>query len=177
MNVHRGVVYANVEDDDSFDMHDTDERDPDESFEIPRCCFETHSKISDFFIRKDNFVLRKMSGVQDDYEFKDELGEGTFGKVYKGIHKVTGEVRAIKQISRSKITRYDRFINEVNALKMLDHPNIIKLFEIYEEEDNVYLVQEMCNGGELFQRIADAEFLTEKQAAVIFHQILQAILY
>jgi calcium-dependent protein kinase len=50
--------------------------------------------------------------------------------------------RAIKLIKREKIKNFQRFINEVNALKTLDHPNVIKLFEIYEDEENVYLVQE-----------------------------------
>ena len=64
----------------------------------------------------------------------------------------TGIKRAIKLISRQKIKRFDRFINEVRALKTLvillrspcaqDHPNVIKLFEIYEDQENVYLVQE-----------------------------------
>jgi len=86
-------------------------------------------------------------------------------------------VRAIKQIARSKITKIERFLNEVHALKTLDHPNIIKLFEIYEDKDNVYLVQELCTGGELFDRIVENQYLNEKQAAVVFQQIIQSILY
>ena len=105
------------------------------------------------------------------------MGKGTYGIVYKGIHINTGEVRAIKQISRSKITKIERFLNEVHALKTLDHPNIIKLFEIYEDKDNVYLVQELCTGGELFDRIVENQYLNEKQAAVLFQQIIQSILY
>lgn len=52
----------------------------------------------------------------------------------------TGIKRAIKLISRKKIKRFDRFINEIRALKTLDHPNVIKLYEIYEDAENVYLV-------------------------------------
>lgn len=51
-----------------------------------------------------------------------------------------GIKRAIKLISRKKIKRFDRFINEIRALKTLDHPNVIKLYEIYEDAENVYLV-------------------------------------
>lgn len=115
--------------------------------------------------------------MEDDYTLDSELGKGTYGIVYKGIHKLTGDVRAVKQIARSKIKKYERFINEVTALKTLDHPNIIKLFEVYEDEENVYLVQEMCTGGELFDRIVEKQYLSEKQAATLFHQIVQAILY
>lgn len=128
-------------------------------------------------LNKDTFVFNKKSKVEDDYTLDAELGKGTYGVVYKGIHNLTGEVRAIKQIARSKIKKYERFINEVTALKTLDHPNIIKLFEVYEEKDNVYLVQEMWTGGELFDRIVEKQYISEKQASVLFQQVLQAILY
>lgn len=121
--------------------------------------------------------MKKDSKLQDDYDLDGELGKGTYGIVYKGIDKITGDIRAVKQISRAKIKKYERFINEVHALKTLDHPNIIKLFEIYEEEDDVYLVQELCTGGELFDRIVENQYLSEKQAAEYFQQILQSILY
>ena len=62
-------------------------------------------------------------------------------------------------------------------MKTLDHPNIIKLFEIYEDTDSIYLVQEFCAGGELFDYIWENETLTEKVAAEIFEQMTQAIVY
>jgi len=62
--------------------------------------------------------------------------------VRKAKDKDTEEVRAIKTISRDKIKNYKRFINEVNVLKTLDHPNIIKLFEVYEDKTDVHLVTE-----------------------------------
>ena len=68
-------------------------------------------------------------------------------------------------------------MGEVAALKTLDHPNIIKLYEVYEDKDCVYLVQEYCEGGELFDYIAEQERLSEKEAARIFHQITSSILY
>ena len=60
-------------------------------------------------------------------------------------------------MKENKIKNFQRFYNEVNALKTLDHPHIIKLFEIYEDDENVYLVQELCTGGELF------DFIVEKK--------------
>jgi serine/threonine protein kinase len=73
--------------------------------------------------------------------------------------------------------RYNNFINEVSALKLLDHPNIIKLYEVYEDENAVYLVQEYCDGGELFDYIANKESLSESEASGIFQQMLSAIIY
>ena len=96
--------------------------------------------MKEILIKKDLWVIKKESDVKQDYKFIKELGKGTYGNVFLAENKTTGEQRAIKEIQRSKIKRYDRFINEVNAMKTLDHPNIIKLFEIYESEDAVYLV-------------------------------------
>lgn len=105
------------------------------------------------------------------------LGEGAFGIVYLGTDIDSGIQRAIKVIEKKKIKNYQRFYNEVNALKTLDHPHIIKLFEVYEDKKNVYLAQELCKGGELFDFIVEREFLTEDIAAKIFKQIMQAIVY
>jgi len=96
--------------------------------------------MKDILIKKDLWVLKMETDIKKDYTFVKELGKGTYGNVYLGKHKRTGEERAIKEIQRTKIKRYDWFINEVNAMKILDHPNIIKLFEIYESEEAVYLV-------------------------------------
>jgi calcium-dependent protein kinase len=116
--------------------------------------------------------------VFNDYEVNDKvIGEGTYGVVFTAVDKVSKQEVAIKRIPREKIRNYQRFLNEINALKKLDHPNVIKLFEIYEDEDDVYLVQEICKGGELFDYIINQEFLSERQAAVIFQQILLSVMY
>ena len=94
-----------------------------------------------------------------------------------GSHKDTQQKRAIKVIARSKIKNWDRFLTEVKILQQLDHPNVIKLYEYFEEKENVYLVTELCAGGELFDRIIEKEFFTEVEAAKVFKQILQALNY
>lgn len=65
----------------------------------------------------------------------------------------------------------------MTALRTLDHPNIIKLFEVFEDDANIYLVQEFCGGGELFDEIAEKDHFDERYAAKIFEQILKALLY
>lgn len=55
----------------------------------------------------------------------------------------------------------ERFKQEITILQTLDHPNVLKLFEYFEDEKNVYLVTEACRGGELFDRIIENEFFTE----------------
>jgi calcium-dependent protein kinase len=77
-------------------------------------------------------------------------------------------MRAVKEIPRSKIKNWDRFLTEVKILQELDHPHVIKLYEYFEDEECVYLVTEICQGGELFDRIIAQEYFSEKQAALIF---------
>ena len=62
-------------------------------------------------------------------------------------------------------------------LQQLTHPNILKLIEYFEDEKNYYIITELCNGGELFDKIIENEFFTEHQAARIFNQLLQGLNY
>lgn len=62
----------------------------------------------------------------------------------------------------------DKFMMEIKILQELDHPNIIKLYEYFEDAKYVYLVTELCSGGELFDRIAEEQFFCEEKAAKIF---------
>lgn len=115
------------------------------------------------------------------YKFIAELGKGTYGSVYRIEDKITGEIRACKKVDKKQIKRKDRFKNEIILLKVTDHQNIIKLFDIYEDNFYVYLVMEECQGGELFEvlreRARNSNFYTEREAAGIFKQILSAIVY
>lgn len=177
MSGYKGKESLQIDDYIDIDDSNLKELDPAESFDVLKAKFDIKKIITEFAIKKENFVFNKNSKMEDDYDLDGELGKGTYGVVYKGIHKLTGEIRAIKQIARSKIKKYERFLNEVTALKTLDHPNIIKLFEIYQDETDVYLVQELCTGGELFDRIVEKQYLSEKQASILFQQILQSILH
>merc|ERR1712032_1235154 len=71
----------------------------------------------------------------------------------------------------------ERFKQEIAIMKLMDHPNIVKLFESFEDHRNIYLVMELCSGGELFDRIIDAGHFTEVQAAILMQQILRAMFY
>ena len=75
------------------------------------------------------------------------MGRGTYGVVTGATHIESGQRRAIKTIPRSKIKNWERFEAEVNILKVLDHPNVIKFYEYFEDETNVHLVTELCTGG------------------------------
>lgn len=99
-----------------------------------------------YVVKKMYFVSHKLDDVYKYFDFEAEpVGFGSFGTVYKAIEKGTDIVRAIKVINIDHLktgSKYNNFINEVTSLKMLDHPNIIKLYEVYEYDSKVFLVQE-----------------------------------
>jgi len=96
------------------------------------------------------------------------LGSGTYGEVIKAKKKGSKIVRAIKKIPKKHVKHPERFTREIEIMKKLDHPNIIKLFETFEDSRCIYLVMELCEGGELFDRIIEKGHFTEAEARVIF---------
>jgi calcium-dependent protein kinase len=90
------------------------------------------------------------------------LGSGTFGVVHRVQHRTTKQIRACKTIPLKKIKNKSRFEDEVKILQTLDHPNVLKLYEYFVDAKNVYLVTELCKGGELFDMIVEQEFFNEK---------------
>lgn len=67
--------------------------------------------------------------------------------------------------------------NEINILKEIDHPNIVKMYEFFEDEKRYYLVTEICKGGELFDEVLRLGFFSEKNAAVLIKQVLSCVNY
>jgi calcium-dependent protein kinase len=94
---------------------------------------------------------------------------GGYGKVMRCTHKSTGEVRAVKIMDKAYITppEQTRLKYEIDILKNLTHPNILRLFEVFEDLKNIYLVTELCEGGELFDEIMNKKSFSEKDAAQI----------
>ena len=84
--------------------------------------------------RKESFVLKASGNLSDTYYIKKDLGSGSYGKVFQVKHKTTGDVRACKQLHIKRIDNYEKFMLEINILSKMDHPNIIKLYEVYEDK-------------------------------------------
>lgn len=80
---------------------------------------------------------------------------------------------------KSKFSRslYLNFIFDFNVKIIQDHPNIIKIFEFYQDERYFYIVTELCNGGELFDKIIEERHFSEKRAAEIMQQVISAVFY
>ena len=93
------------------------------------------------------------------------------------VNKLSKLKRAIKIIPKSMIEDEKRFRKEIDILRNLDHPHIIKLFETFEDTRNIYLVMELCEGGELFDKIVSKGCFNEDQTRIIFKQIVLALNY
>ena len=91
----------------------------------------------------------------------------------------SGQIRAVKILRKEKLSKFDidRLSHEVEIMKRLDHPNILKIYELYEDEKRFYLVMEICAGGELFDELQLNEKLDESIASIYTEQILTAVAY
>lgn len=125
-----------------------------------------------------HLIVKHAGNVRDVYELDDaKIGEGAFGTVCLGKHKATGAVRAIKSVARGSQKNYELLTKEIAAMKAMDHPHIIQLFETFEDRKCIYFAMELCSGGELFDRISQQHHFSEKHAAILMRQILQSINY
>ena len=124
-------------------------------------------------------VYHKGEKITDFFKMEEELGRGSFAIVYSAINKSTGERVAVKVFEKTSMTEDDELMlhQEVDILSQLDHPNVVKLFEVFDEDDCMYLVMELMTGGELFDRIVEKEHYSEKEAADTLRPIVDAIRY
>lgn len=97
----------------------------------------------------------------------------------KCVQKSTGAIRAVKILGKANMAQSEsiRVRYEIDVLKNLTHPNILRLFEVFEDAQNLYLVTEYCDGGELFDAIIKRGKFEEKDAAQIIKQVLSSISY
>ena len=116
-----------------------------------------------------------------DYLLNKEIGSGGFAKVVEATHIPTGEKVAVKIMDKAQIfsepLNLNRIQREIAILKIVRHNNIIKLYELMETPDKIYMVMEYCNGGELFDYIVSKQHLTERQACRFFQEIINCLEY
>ena len=114
------------------------------------------------------------------YLLGEALGEGAFAKVRLATQIHIKEKCAIKIVDKrflENIQDIQRLRKEIKILKKIRHKNIIQLYDIMESKTNLYFVMEYCKGGELFDYIVQKRRLTEKEACIFFHQIINGIEY
>ena len=125
---------------------------------------------------KSAFVCYKTSKINEEYLLGETLGQGAFGTVRKAIHKLTNQERAIKILKKRQQDERKLFL-EVNILSKLAHPNIMEIYEFYEDKANFYIVSELCKGGELFDAMTEKGAFKEAEACPIMLQLVSAICY
>jgi len=117
--------------------------------------------------------------VNTDYELGDLVGEGAFGVVRRCIHRDTGQVYACKTVVKSQLKRradVEDVRREVQILMMLSsHPNVAALLAIYEDNEAVHLILELCEGGQVFDAICAQGFVSERNVAKLFRKMVEVV--
>ncbi|CAK75108.1 unnamed protein product (macronuclear) [Paramecium tetraurelia] len=145
-----------------------------------RSLVQQQGQEKQWIIKQTMFVrINSKKNVSEFYTIKEMIGQGGFGKVYKVVHRQTGMIRAMKLILKSKLKKEDqeKLLEETSILMDIDHPNIVKLYEMYQDDNSYFLISEYCDGGELFEKIKFVLILTEKEIASYMKQILSAVSY
>ncbi|XP_004554780.1 MAP/microtubule affinity-regulating kinase 3a isoform X8 [Maylandia zebra] len=114
-----------------------------------------------------------------NYRLLKTIGKGNFAKVKLARHMLTGREVAIKIIDKTQLNpnSLQKLFREVRIMKILNHPNIVKLFEVIETERTLYLVMEYASGGEVFDYLVAHGRMKEKEARAKFRQIVSAVQY
>uniref|UniRef100_A0A671YHI4 MAP/microtubule affinity-regulating kinase 3 n=1 Tax=Sparus aurata TaxID=8175 RepID=A0A671YHI4_SPAAU len=114
-----------------------------------------------------------------NYRLLKTIGKGNFAKVKLARHVLTGREVAVKIIDKTQLnpTSLQKLFREVRIMKLLNHPNIVKLFEVIETEKTLYLVMEYASGGEVFDYLVAHGRMKEKEARAKFRQIVSAVQY
>jgi calcium-dependent protein kinase len=137
-------------------------------------CVSVHKKPT-----KKNIQLAKYTfsiDIKSVYEFLNFCGSGRYGTVTRAILiNDPSKEFAIKKINKEIINDPEELRKEVNILCELHHPNIIKIYETYEDMNNFYIVMQYCSGGTLYNKIISMKYFNEIDAAVIIKQVIRAI--
>ena len=141
---------------------------------------EIPKNIVDVKFKTDILVKEYFGNPFDIYKELEELGEGAYGVVKKVCLKDNPEtLRAMKIISKENIVegQSQKLLDEIKILKKLEHPNIMKIFEYFDDSSNIYIVSELCDEGDLLGKITKLGSMSELVVNFLMGQILNAISY
>ena len=124
-------------------------------------------------LARENLIKIQKESITNYYEIIGELGSGSYGAVKKVRHKQLKELRAMKII----LKKSENAKTEIDIMRKISHPNIVNIFDIFEDSKKYYIMMEICEGGELFEAISEQGAFTEEDCAHIMRQILAAVNY
>ena len=138
---------------------------------------EISQPLMDIKIDAKNFIRENAEDCLTNYEKITQLGSGSYGSVYKVLKKSTNQLRALKIIPKYFAKEKKEILNEINILKGLDHPNVMKIYEFFEDGFNFYLIEELCDGGDLKKLMHENKTFCEFLVKYIMYQIFLAVNY
>lgn len=129
--------------------------------------------------KKNTSEQPQAKSFHNTFKVGKQLGEGAFSKVYEVKAIKTNQVYAVKDVLKAKLTREDDLAlrDEIGILRAFTHPNIIRLYDVFDEPEHYYLVTEVMRGGELFDRIVNKTFYNEKEARDVCRILFEALGY
>ena len=140
------------------------------------CDFKSASRIP---ISSKNVIIKKKGDPLEEYVILDKLGEGTYGVVYKVKNKNNNAIRAMKKISKHWFGNLNdnEVMKEIEILKNLNHPYIIKLYEYYVNDDYIFLINELSEEGDLQGKMRKIKIFPEFIVKIIMLQVFKALMY
>lgn len=140
------------------------------------------STPEDFVFSPGTFIQQNKNSFRKIYSLDNKIiGIGMYTEIRTCTHKQTGITRAVKIIHKvgipDEVLEQRPLLHEVNILKNLDHPNILRIYEFFEDQYYYYIVMEYCSGGDLFDKVSSMQRFSEKQAAMVMKQIFSAVAY
>ena len=146
--------------------------------------FENNSNFknyNDIKLKTSNLIMKRDDNPYNIYTVISTLGSGTFGTVKKVKLKNNNNIiRAMKIIPKENVLEgvdSKTVISEISILKKLDHPNIMKIYEFYEDEKNYYIISEFCDQGDLLGKMNKLHSMTELVVRFLMRQVLDAVAY
>ena len=128
-------------------------------------------------VKQENLIIQEKGNPSKKYKPTKLLGTGSFGSVYEAKNTIFQNIVAMKVINKDPNNSLDEqeIRNEIDILKKLSHPNIVKIYEFYISNSHYYIVTEFCRDGELFSYIKNK--YSERQLAVLFYQVFSGLWY
>jgi calcium-dependent protein kinase len=137
-------------------------------------------KMSAAVVSPGTFVRLQSSQIKEHYTIRQKVHQGATSSLRRLTHKLTGADRILKTVHKRGLRtagEHEQLLKQFNLLRSLDHPNILKMYEYFEDDKNYYFVAEYCVGGDLFSKITEQGLMTEAAAAEYLREILSVLTY